>query len=263
MEIPSFWQKQEKPLFPDLEWNFPEKKQGTVSVIGGNSQNFSSVNFVSGKMAQDFPIENVVSILPDALKKKIPPVPGVEFMPSTDSGSFKKSSELSSALASADFNLLIGDFSKNSETAVAVSEAIKSTEKPILLTRDTIDLVLNDANSFVERENLFFVGSMVQMQKLFRAVYYPKVLLLSMPILPIIEALHKFTISYPCAILTFHEGKILVAFGGEVVSTPIEKTPYSPLTLWSGELSARIAAFNLFNPKKSLEATVAAIPFKR
>ena len=115
MEIPSFWQKQEKPLFPDLEWNFPEKKQGTVSVIGGNSQNFSSVNFVSGKMAQDFPIENVVSILPDALKKKIPPVPGVEFMPSTDSGSFKKSSELSSALASADFNLLIGDFSKNSE----------------------------------------------------------------------------------------------------------------------------------------------------
>ena len=256
MEIPSFWQKQEKPLFPDLEWNFPEKKQGTVSVIGGNSQNFSSVNFVSGKMAQNFPIEN-------ALKKKIPPVPGVEFMPSTDSGSFKKSSELSSALASADFNLLIGDFSKNSETAVAVSEAIKKSEKPILLTRDTIDLVLNDAQDFIEKENLFFVGSMAQIQKLFRAVYYPKVLLLSMPIIPVVEALHKFTITYPCTILTFHEGQILVASHGEIISTPLEKTPYSPLTLWSGELAARIVAFNLFNQKKPLEATVSAIPFRK
>ena len=262
MELPSFWQKQEKPLFSDLEWNFPEKKQGSVSIIGGNSQNFSSVNFVSGKMAQDFPIETITSILPDALRRKIPPVPGVEFLPSTDSGSFKKSSEFSSALASADFNLLIGDFSKNSETAVAVSEAIKKSEKPILLTRDTIDLVLNDAQDFIEKENLFFVGSMAQIQKLFRAVYYPKVLLLSMPILPVVEALHKFTISYPCVILTFHEGQILVASSGKVISTPIEKTPFSPLSLWNGELAARIVAYNLFNPKKPLEATVAAIPFR-
>ena len=263
MKIPNYWQKQERPLFSDLEWNFPEKKQGSVSVIGGNSQSFSIVNSVSTYLSTNFPIETINSVLPDALKSKLPPVPSIKLLPSTDSGSFKKSSAFFNALESANFNLLIGDFSKNSETAVAVYEAIKSTEKPILLTRDTIDLVLNDVNSFVERENLFFVGSMVQMQKLFRAVYYPKVLLLSMPILPIIEALHKFTISYPCTILTFHEGKILVAHSGEVVSTPIEKTPYSPLTLWSGELSARIAAFNLFNPKKPLEATVAAIPFKR
>lgn len=259
MEIPKYWRKQEKPLFEDLKWNIPERKQGSVSVIGGNLMNFSSVNFVSSELEKKFPLENVFSLLPDSLRKKIPPVPNVEFFPSTDSGSFKKSSEIAQALNKADFNLLIGDFSKNSETAVAIAEAIKSSEKPTLLTRDTIDLVLADALEIIEKENFFLVGSMAQLQKLFRAVYYPKVLLLSMPILPVVEALHKFTITYPCTILTFHEGQILVASSGEVISTPLEKTSNSPLTLWRGDLSAKIVALNLYNPNSPLEATATAI----
>lgn len=259
MIIPEYWKKQEKPLFSELAWNFPEQKSGSVAVIGGNAQNFSSVNRVSQELSRDFPIKEVFSFLPDALRSKIPPIPEIKFFPSTDSGSFKKSSELSSALATADFNLFIGDFSKNSETAVAISEGIIGSKKPSLLTRDTIDLVLNDALNFIEKEGLVFVGSMAQMQKLFRAVYYPKVLLLSMPILPVVEALHKFTLSYPVTILTFHAGQILVASGGKVVSTPIEKTLYSPLSLWSGSLAAKIVAFSLFNPGKSLEAACAAV----
>ena len=259
MEIPKYWTKQEKPLFSELEWNFPEQKQGSIAIVGGNAQNFSSVNRVSQEIGRDFPIRDIVCFLPDALRAKIPPVAGIEFFPSTESGSFKKSSELTSALAKNDFNLLIGDFSKNSETAMAVAEAISSSNKPILITRDTIDLVLNDALNLIEKENLFFVGSMAQMQKLFRAVYYPKVLLLSMPILPVIEALHKFTLSYPATILTFHAGQILVANRGKVISTAIEKTLYSPLSLWSGSLAGKIVTFNLFNPSKPLEATCAAI----
>lgn len=259
MENPKYWKKQERPLFSDLEWNFPEQKQGSVSVVGGNVQNFSSVNRASESLIRDFPIREVFSILPDSLRSKLPPVPSLVYYPSTESGSFRKSPEFLHSLEKDDFNLLIGDFSKNSETAIAVSEAIKKTEKPTLLARDTIDLVLNDAADLVMKENLFFVGSMIQMQKLFRAVYYPKVLLLSMPILPVVEALHKFTISYPVTILTFHGGQILVANSGEVISTPLEKTLYSPIGLWSGDLATKIVAFNLFNPNKKLEATAAAI----
>lgn len=257
MEIPNYWQKQEKPLFSDLEWNFPEQKSGSVAIVGGNAQNFSSVNRASQSLI-DFPIKEIISFLPDSLKSKIPPLKNVEFLPSTESGSFKKSKELNFALNKADFNILIGDFSKNSETAVAISEAIASSERPILLTRDSIDLILNDALSFIEKEKLIFVGSMAQIQKLFRAVYYPKVLLLSMPLIPVVEALHKFTLSYPATILTFHSGQILIASGGKVISTPIEKTLYSPLSLWDGTLSTKIAAFSLFNPEKLLESAAAA-----
>lgn len=258
MDTPKYWTKQEKPLFSDLFWNLPEQKHGSVSVIGGNSQNFSIVNRVANQLAT-FPIRDIISVLPDVLRSKIPPVPGVEFCPSTESGSFKKSSEFSYALQSNDMNLIIGDLSKNSQTSIALSEAMKQTKKPTILTRDSIDLVLNDMVNLIEKEDLFFIGSMAQMQKLFRSVYYPKVLLLSMPILPVIEALHKFTITYPCTILTFQSGQIIVANCGDVVTTPIEKTPYSPIMLWSGDLAAKIAALNLFNPSKPLEATSAAI----
>lgn len=258
MDIPKYWTKQDKPLFSDLLWNLPEQKQGSVSVIGGNSQNFSSVSRVSNQLST-FPVRDVISVLPDALRSKIPPVPGVTFCPSTESGSFRKSSELSYALQSSDINLVIGDLSKNSQTSIALSEALKQTKKPTILTRDSIDLILNDTINFIEKEDLFFIGSMAQIQKLFRSVYYPKVLLLSMPILPVVEALHKFTITYPCTILTFQSGQILVANCGNIVTTPIEKTSYLPISLWSGDLAAKITALKLFNPSKSLEATAAAI----
>ncbi|MBQ2660449.1 hypothetical protein IJF86_03485 [Candidatus Saccharibacteria bacterium] len=259
MEIPRYWQKQEKPLFGEMVWNLPEQKQGSVAVLGGNAQSFSSVNRAAGVLSNKFPVKEVFSLLPDALRSKIPPVPNVEFFPSTESGSFRKTSEISYALNKSDIGLLIGDFSRNSETAVAIAQAIVDTEKPLILTRDTVDLVLNDAMEIVKKENLIFVCSMAQLQKFFRAIYYPKVILLSMPLLPVVEALHKFTITYKMTILTLHQGQILVAKDGNVVSTPLEKTKYSPLSMWSGELAAKIAAFNLFNPGKELEATAAAI----
>ena len=118
-------------------------------------------------------------------------------------------------------------------------------------------------NTLIEKDNLFIVGSLVQIQKLFRAVYYPKMIMLSMPLLPAAEALHKFTLSYPITILTFHNGQILIANQGEVLILPLEKTPYSgqPIKLWSGDLACRIAALNLYNPNKKIEATTLATTY--
>ena len=258
MEKPNYWQKQEKPLYSDLLWNLPEQKSDKVSIVGGNSQNFSTTVRIS-EFISKFNLKSIVTILPDSLKSKLPPLPNFAFMPSTDSGTFKKSSELGSALETTDFSVFLGDFSKNAETSAAISDAIKSTSKPFLLTRDSVDLVLADAADFIEKENSFVVASAVQVQKLFRALYYPKVILLSMPILPFVEALHKFTLTYPTTILTFHEGQIIVAHDGKIITTPIEKTSYSPLSLWSGELAARLATLYLANPSKPLESAAATI----
>ena len=100
---------------------------------------------------------------------------------------------------------------------------------------------------------------MAQLQKLFRAVYYPRMILLSQPLVPTIETLHKFTLTYPVTLLTFHQDNIIVAQSGEVSTTHLVDTGYSPISLWSGQLAARITALGLYNPKQSFAATTAAI----
>ncbi|MBQ3464436.1 hypothetical protein IJH27_01230 [Candidatus Saccharibacteria bacterium] len=244
----------------DLAWNFPEQKSGSLAIIGGNSSAFTTEVKISEYLSKTFPMINEVkNLFPDALKKSFPSLPTLDFFPSTDSGSFADSSELRSALQKTDLSLFLGDFSKNSATSIAISNLIKTTPGNIVLARDSVDLVLREAESFIDRENLIILASMAQLQKLFRALYYPKVLLLSEPLFPVVETLHKFTLSYSCTLLTFHDGKILLASHGKIVSICLENTDYTPISLWSGELAAKISAFFLFNPKKPLESCLAGL----
>lgn len=261
----SYWKKQAKPLFPDLAWNIPEQKTGRLAIIGGNSQNFSTVVRISEFINQTFPLKSVATILPDSLRGKLPPLPNLDFMPSTASGSFAKSAQLRIACESTDATLLIGDFSKNSETAVALASAIlpstDATPNLLTITRDSVDLLSGDAAHLLERPRTFIIASMLQLQKLFRTVYYPRMIMLSQPLLPVIETLHKFTLTYPVTLLTFHEENIIVAHGGEITTTPIANTSYTPIALWSGQLAAKVTAFNLYNPEQPLAATTASILF--
>lgn len=267
-----YWQKQTKtqPLYPDLTWNLPEQKQGSISVIGGNSQSFASAYRTSDYLLNHFSLKNVFLVLPDSLRGSLPPLSNIIFTPSTDSGSFAKSSDLRSAFANSESSetrpttsLLIGDFSKNSATTMALIDAIKSSPgTPLLIARDTIDLLTPEAQNFIDRKNLTVVASAAQLQKLFRALYYPKMILLSQPLTALIETLHKFTLSYPCTLVTYHAEQVIVANDGHVTTIPITDTPYSPLSLWNGQLAAKIAVFQLFNPGKSLEATTAAILYE-
>ncbi len=261
---PDYWQKQDQPLFENLTWNIPEQKQGIIALIGGSSQNFRTIERIASYLANQFPLKSVEIILPDSLERKLPPLENIHFMPSTTSGSFAKSARFTnfhnqSALENTDAAILLGDFSKNSETTTALTELIKNTTTSLYLTRDTVDLVAPDATDWIEQENINLIASLVQLQKLFRAVYFPKMLLLSQPILPVIEALHKFTLSYPCCITTFHAGQIITAYDGQVITTPIKNTSYSPISLWNGQLAANIATLNLYNPGKILESSAAGI----
>ncbi|MBQ6321029.1 hypothetical protein IJI17_02300 [Candidatus Saccharibacteria bacterium] len=262
----NYWQKDLSPqnFAADLSWNFPEQRAKTLTILGGNSQNFSTEVKLAEFINHNYPfLQEVKNLFPASLKSKFPPLPNLDFFDATNSGSFKPSPELRASLANADFALFSGDFSKNSETAIALAETLKnSPSTPVLLTRDTIDLLSPEADAFIERENCALVASLAQLQKLFRALYYPKMLLLSSPLFPVIETLHKFTLTYPVALLTFHDGQILAAKNGAVRSVPLAKTTYSPLTLWSGEVAARAAVFSLFNPSKPLDSLLAALSTK-
>jgi hypothetical protein len=108
-------------------------------------------------------------------------------------------------------------------------------------------------------EKLIIMGSLAQLQKILRAVYYPKMLLLSQSLVQVAEVLHKFTLSYPVKIVTLHSGQILVATNGVVKAVPLEKSGYSPIMIWSGELAAKIVAVNMFSPDRFIDATMTAI----
>jgi NAD(P)H-hydrate repair Nnr-like enzyme with NAD(P)H-hydrate dehydratase domain len=124
METHSYWQRQQpdKPLFPDIEWNKPEQKThaGKLGIIGGNKLGFVAVGDAYGVAAQSG-VGQVRVLLPDALKKSVPPtITDVVYGASNPSGGLSREAETEMhALGTwADGTLLIGDAGRNSETAM-------------------------------------------------------------------------------------------------------------------------------------------------
>ncbi len=244
----------------NLGWNIPEQKQGSVNVIGGNSQRFNAEIKISEYLSTKYPIKNLNVVFPDALKTKLPPLPNFIFLSSTDSGSFADGDDLIETMNSADFNLLLGDLSKNTVTGQAIASACTSSDRPLLITRDAVDLMAEHITDLtLMNDNLILLASMPQLIKLFRAVYYPKMLVLSQSLIQVADALHKFTLSYPVSIITLHSGQILLAQNGSVRAIALEKSGYTPLGFWHGELATDILALNLYNPNNFLKATTEAI----
>ena len=256
-----YFTKIETKPTPDLTWNIPEQAQGTVNIIGGNSQNFRTIVKISEYLGTSYPIKTINTVLPDVLQSKLPNLPNFVFLSSTDSGSFANGEELARTINSANFNLLLGDLSKNSITAKAIASACEHAKAPLLITRDSVDLIAESSTTerILMNENLILFASMPGLIKLFRAVYYPKMLLLSQSLVQVADALHKFTLSYPTSIITLHNEQILIARNGEVKSVPLASSGYQPMTFYSGELAAKTLALNLYNPHNFLDATIAAI----
>ncbi len=257
-----YFEKLDKNPYEDLYWNLPEKKQGLVNIIGGNAQSFRTEIKVAEFLGTKYPIDKIDTILPESLKNQLPSLDNFKFLKATESGSFAGDG-LAEILNVADYDLIIGDLSKNSITGKAVVSACKNSEKPVLITRDTLDLITeNQPEKILMNENINLFGSLAQLQKLLRAVYYPKMLLLSQSLMQVAEVLHKFSLSYPVGIITFHNGQILIAKNGNVKAVALENSGYSPIMLWNGELAAKIVALNLFNPNSFEKATVSAIYHK-
>ena len=255
-----FFEKLESNPYEDLTWNIPEKKQGSVNIIGGNAGHFRTEIKTAEFIAGNFPIEDVRLVLPDALKGKIPEMPNFYFLPSVDSGGFSESQELIDSFNKADFNLVIGDLSKNKVTGKAIQSAVKNSEKMALITRDAVDLLTdNTPEKWMMNENIRIMASMAQLMKLLRAVYYPKMILMSSSLVQVADVLHKFTLSYPVGIVTLHNGQVLVAENGTVKAIDLARTGYTALSFWNGELAGKIVGMNLYNPSKFIEASVGAV----
>lgn len=256
----AFWKKQTaaKPLFPDIEWNKPERKShaGKLAIVGGNKLGFIAVG-EAYMVARERGTGQVRAIMPDALKRNIPTsITDAYFVPSNTSGGFSKEAlpELMAACQWADVCLLVGDSGRNSETAMAFESLLSSQTGHIVITRDAVDLLRPASATVVARPNTTLVVSFAQLQKLFQATYYPKILSFSMQLMQLVDTLHKFTLTYPVTIVTFHQSQLVIAHGGEVVTQEFDE----PMAIWRGTVATRAASYLLWTPQKHLEAISAS-----
>lgn len=256
-----YWQQQapDKALFPDIAWNKPEQKAhaGKLGIIGGNKLGFVAVGDAYAA-ALNAGVGQVRVLLPDMLKKSVPPLlTDVIYGASNPSGGLAKGAgaDMHALGAWADAILLIGDAGKNSETAILYEDFVRNYTGQLTITRDAIDLLQNTPDLVVEHPNTLLVVSFAQLQKIFTKVYYPKILTFSMQLQQLVETLHKFTITYPVSIVTFHQDHIVVANGGQVMTMPWQ----NPMTIWKGGVATNVAAYWLWNPKKPLQAATASL----
>lgn len=257
----TYWKKQtsNKPLFPDIEWSKPEQRSqsGRLGIIGGNKLGFAGVAEGYGAALQAG-VGEVRVLLPDVLKKTIPTtITDTLFGATNPSGSLAKDShpELKALAEWSTGILMIGDAGRNSETAIAYEDFLRNYTGPLTITRDAVDLIKNSSQAIVDRPNTLLVVSFAQLQKLFQSVYYPKILTFSMQLTNLVEALHKFTITYPTSIVVLHKDHIIVASGGEIITSEWD----NPMAIWRGQTAARAASYWLWHPSKPLEAVTASL----
>lgn len=255
-----YWQVQsDKLLFPDIAWNKPEQKAmaGKLLIVGGNKSSFLSLA-TTYNIALKTGIGEVKVLIPDTLKKIIKiDNNDVIYTLSNPSGGFASSSldDIKAGEKWADALLFIGDINKDSETAVVFEKFLLESNKPVLIARDSVDILINSFTELLEKPNITIFASFNQLQKIFKNTFFPKALTFSMQFNNLVDTLHKFTLSYPCQVITLHQDNVAVSLDGEVYSMPISSKinngKVTPLRIWTGEIPAKVISYQIWNKDKA------------
>jgi len=250
-----YWHRQgTKKLYSDIDMMAPEQRRfaGKLLIIGGNKGMFFAVASAL-EAAKRFGVGEVRALMPDALKNQVPSTPELYFAEAEASGAFGRLAlqEMLRQAEWADAVILIGDSGKNAETSLVFAEFMDKCQKPVYVTRDAVETVTPSATDWAMRDyETGVLLTMPQLQKMLRTMYYPKVITLSMPTNQLVETLHKFTLSYPVTVATYHNDLIVIAEKGEVVTQSISDTNLTPISLWSGALLVQAVVARLWNSEK-------------
>lgn len=218
------WKRQlDEPLFEQLEWDKPERKnQAGRLLIAGGSQH------ALGAPAQAFMLSTANGIgtakvaLPNKTKRLLKDgVFETLFLPSTPTGEFShegKEGLLQYALW-ADTVLLCGDVGRNSQSTVLFSDLIRSYAGQIIVTRDSLDALNNEATLLLDRPKTTIVATIAQLQKLFKSSGNATPVTFTMDLTKLVDLLSTVTEQGGASIVTIHNNQIIVASGGEVSTT--------------------------------------------
>lgn len=237
-----YWHKQstDTPLFPDAEWERPERKDqaGRLLIVGGNIHGFADVANAY-TVASERGVGSIRVAMPDALRRTLAHLwTDTIFCPSTTTGSFAKDSTdliLQNALW-ADAILLPGELGRNSETAMVLDRLITSYSGPIILTKDALNYYLPQPTELLSKPNVIVVASFSQLQKILVGIKSPTAITHSMQLLQVVELLRRVTTDYPAGIVTKFGETFISAKNGQVTTT---KT--NPEGMWRLDVASKAA----------------------
>lgn len=257
----TYWQKQgSSPLFPELEWNKPERRDqaGRLLIVGGNLHALTAPAKIY-ELVKNIGIGEAKLMLPDKTKRLVGKnLPAAHFLPSTKSGEFSQEAapEVISHAAWADTILFPGDNGRNSQTAILFEELLSAYTSEIVLCRDAVDILSNHPAILFDRPHTTIVISFAQLQKLIQNYSYPAALAFNMDLVKLIEFLHALTEKISARIVTFHQNQFVCAGSGRVSTTklPIVKEDLR----WRLEMAAQAACFITWSPEKVFESLTEA-----
>ena len=247
----------------------PEQKKfaGNFLVLGGRAGAFFTVM----KTAEELRAQKVASVevfLPDSLKKVLPAkLENVAFLPSERAGGFagELSKETLTKVQDKDAVILAGDLGKGKASEALALAFLQRAPKQqcFFAARDAVEVLTARAQVvFAQQEReLFLLLTKAQLKKLFEALYFPRIVALTTPLIQMVEIVHKFGLSYPrVTLITVVEGQVLLAQNGQVVTLPLTMTPWNLLSIWDGEALARMAAIRVWNKTQvGLQAVAMAL----
>lgn len=142
-------QTRNAPLFPDLLWARPERKEqaGKLLIIGGSTHGFADA-VKSYEYALVAGIGEVKVMLPKGVEKLIGSIPDTLYVSQVENGSFAHGAlqEIQSYLPWADGLLLPGELTNNAETTLLIEDILRVASVPLIITGDTIETVTKTLN---------------------------------------------------------------------------------------------------------------------
>lgn len=255
------WHKQahDQPLFPDLLWSRPERRDqaGKLLIIGGNEHGFSAPAEAFATTTQaGVGISRV--LLPSKLKSTVSVLfPEAEYAPSTPSGSFARTglAEWIETAAWADGVLIAGDLGHNSETALLLETFLSKYAEKLTITQDAAEYILSNPAQTINRPDTTLVISMGQLRKLAKHIHSPQAVTQAMGLPELTEWLSDFTVEHAVHLVTKHLDHLIVAVNGRVSTTPTNASTEA----WRVATAARAAVWWLQHPGKPFEAITTSI----
>lgn len=271
-----YWQKQSnEALFPQLEWNKPERRDqaGRVLIIGGYLHNLNGPA-KSYETLKKLGVGDIKVALPDRTKRLLgSTLADAVFLPSTKSGEFAKEGfeGLIDYANWADTLLLPGDVGRNSQTTILLADLLDSSEQRAIITRDAVDTLVNTPELILNRPHTTLVISFSQLQQIAKRVNWPDPFTFTMGLVKFVENIHNFGRRYPASIVTLHENTLVCAVDGNITTTSIRRhsrpdressedmdslvKPEDDNTKrWRLEYASLATAYQTWNPNQPLEA---------
>lgn len=255
-----YWQRQEydEPLFKDILWSIPETKarKKKLVLVGGNAHSFMGVA-KSYELINQAGIGDCRVVLPKRLERLVGAnLPNAVYLENNESGGITKdaTNTMLEYERWGDGVLLAGELGHSSETSLFVNKYIEKSQKPLILSGDTLESFYENPEQLFEREDTVIVADFRQLQKFAPKLGAETPLTSDMGLVKLVESLHELTAEREALIVTVYQESVIVAMYGEVTSTH-----YKTNADWQQEVTARAAVFFVQHEGKPFQAVTSSL----